>query len=61
MAPVQFKEADVSRALKGARKAGFAVGRVEIGKDGSITLVASSKDRTGEPVNEWDQVLKDVG
>jgi hypothetical protein len=54
-----FREADVSRALKGARKAGLKVARIEIDCDGKIAVIA------GAPVpgdgqkegNEWDEVL----
>jgi hypothetical protein len=37
-----FREADVSRALKGARKAGLAVARIEIDREGKIVLVAGA-------------------
>lgn len=54
-----FREADVSRALKGAKKAGLEVARVEIDRDGKIILVAGAKCQTDEvPGNEWDSVLK---
>jgi hypothetical protein len=38
-----FKERDVTRATKAVLAAGLEVGRVEIGKDGVITVVPSTK------------------
>jgi len=34
-----FKQSDVTKALKATVKAGFAVGRVEIDRDGKIVIV----------------------
>ena len=36
----QFYESDVQRAIKGAEKAGFAVGEVRVSPSGEITLTA---------------------
>jgi hypothetical protein len=57
-----FKQGDLAKALKAAVKAGIAVERLEIDKDGKIVIV------TGRPVdaanaaeaedNEWDGVLQ---
>jgi hypothetical protein len=59
-APSTFRQQDVTRAVKGMVAAGVDLARirVEIGKDGSITLTANaseerSKDGEG---NEWDTV-----
>jgi hypothetical protein len=38
-----FRQIDVTRALKGARKAGVDVARVEIDRDGKITVVAGKQ------------------
>jgi hypothetical protein len=35
-----FRQADVTKALKGAAAAGIDVGRVEIDRDGKIMIVA---------------------
>lgn len=37
---VRFKQADVSRAVRGAQRAGMSVGRVEIDADGKIVILA---------------------
>lgn len=34
-----FRQADISRAVKGATAAGLVVGRVEIDQDGKIVIV----------------------
>lgn len=55
-----FREADVSRALKGARKAGLNVARIEIHCDGKIAVIAGAPAPSmghGESQNEWDEVL----
>jgi hypothetical protein len=60
---VAFRQADVSRALKGASAAGLAIGRVEIDLNGKIVLVAATETALQPPGNhaggnEWDEVLK---
>ena len=50
-----FRQADVSRALKGAINAGFDVGRVEIDQTGRIVIlpkVAEEAKATGE-IQDW--------
>ena len=57
-----FKQRDVTKAIKGTVKAGIAVGRVEIDKDGKIVIVpartedAANREKPGK--NEWDWVLQ---
>ena len=57
-----FKQSDVTKALKATVKAGIAVGRVEIDKDGKIIIVtarpedAANGEKPGK--NEWDGVLQ---
>lgn len=57
-----FKQADVSRALKGAIVAGMKVERVEIDQDGKIVLrfdeARVGEARGGGARNEWDEVLR---
>ena len=57
-----FKQSDVTKALKATVKAGIAVERVEIDKDGKIVIVtarpedAANGEKPGK--NEWDGVLQ---
>ncbi len=56
-----FRQSDVTKALKATVKAGIAVQRVEIDKNGKIVVVtATSQDAGGEKPerNEWDAVLQ---
>ena len=57
-----FKQRDVTKALKATVKAGIAVERVEIDKDGKIIIVTAKAEDTvngGSPEkNEWDGVLQ---
>ena len=53
--PARFKETDVTRALRAARKAGADVDRVEIGRDGRIVLVLKNGDEASAEGNEWDE------
>ena len=51
--PVSFKQADVSRAVKGVKAAGVPIGRVEILPDGRI-IVCSDAPAAPEPVSAFD-------
>ena len=57
-----FKQRDVTKALKAAVKAGIAIERFEIDKNGKIVIVtAKAKDALNENYsekNEWDGALK---
>ena len=48
--PATFKETDLTRALRAARKAGADVERVEIGRDGRIVLVLKNGDEVSPRV-----------
>lgn len=55
--PLSFKQADVHRAVKGAKAAGMELGRVEIDPaSGRIVLVAVGKAE--EPRNDLDKWLE---
>ena len=50
-----FRQADISRAVKGATAAGLVIGRVEIDQDGKIVVVSGegrSKETT-TPLDAW--------
>jgi hypothetical protein len=55
-----FKQTDVTKAIKGAVKAGFRVQRAEVRQDGSIVLdfdpPAAAPASPDPNVNEWDTV-----
>ena len=57
-----FKQNDLTKAIKATVKAGIAVGRVEIDKNGRIVIVpampedAANGEKPGK--NEWDGVLQ---
>lgn len=50
---VQFKQSDVSRAVKGVKAAGVPIGRVEILPDGRI-VVCSDAPVAPEPESAFD-------
>jgi hypothetical protein len=54
--PCTFKQSDVTRALRGATKAGIEVDRCEIAKDGRIVIVARSATGGG-PFDDLDREL----
>lgn len=56
--PCTFKQLDVTRALRATQKAGIAIQRVEIGKDGKIVLVViEPADDTSTPSLAHEIVL----
>jgi hypothetical protein len=60
--PQTFKQRDVTKAFRASVKAGIAVKRVEIHKDGKIVIVtARAEDAVNgdnPEKNEWDGVLQ---
>lgn len=56
-----FKQADLSRALKGAEDGGKSVAAVDIRRDGTIRLFfgqpAHAPDLTSEGPDEWDRII----
>ena len=57
-----FKQRDVTKALKAAVKAGIAIERFEIDKNGKIVIVTAKAedavDGNHPEKNEWDGVLQ---
>ena len=53
-----FRQADLTKALKGAVAAGINVNRVEIDRAGKTVVVAGSAGQGVPPndANEWDNV-----
>lgn len=55
MAGARFRQADVTRALKGAMAAGWDVRAAEIGADGQIRLERADKSAENSSQNSYDQ------
>jgi hypothetical protein len=58
-APSTFRQRDVTRALKAVTAAGVGISRVEIDREGKITIIAANASQTpeqGGKANEWDSV-----
>jgi hypothetical protein len=53
-APAKFKQGDVTRAIKGARAAGFKVARFEIDPNGKIIIYTESRAANDDGPNDWD-------
>jgi hypothetical protein len=58
-----FTQGDVTKAIRGAEKAGYKPHRAEVRQDGSILLdfdpPAAAPPASPDPaVNEWDEVAK---
>jgi hypothetical protein len=58
-----YRTRDLTQAIVGVTRAGLGIGRVEIDRDGKITVHIANglpddqaKGNNGE-VNEWDEVL----
>jgi hypothetical protein len=56
--PCTFKEVDLIRALRAAKKAGVDVARAEVNRDGTIVLVlnGSGEKLLNTERNEWDEI-----
>lgn len=50
-----FKQADVTRAAKGAIKAGLPVARMEIDREGKIIIVFGEGSTDEREYNPWDE------
>ena len=56
--PSTFKEGDLTRALRAAKKAGANVARADVARDGKIVLVLKkdSEAPSASERNEWDEI-----
>lgn len=53
-----FRETDIKRAFQAAKLAGINVARVDIGRDGTISIIpARGAAQDDQPTNEWDKGL----
>jgi len=55
-APSTFRQADVTRALRAAQKAGVEISRVEISRDGKIVIVTAAHPAVQDdltPLDTW--------
>jgi hypothetical protein len=57
-APSIFRQQDLTKAIRGATKAGVNIARIEIAKDGRIVIITSADavQIGAEEENEWDRV-----
>jgi len=54
--PQNFRQRDVTKAVRAVAAAGMSVAKVEVDKAGKIIVVVGKPDKTKEPEqNEWDQ------
>ena len=53
---VTFLQGDVTRAVKGAKAAGFDVGAVQIRPDGTILILSPGvePEKTLDPLERWE-------
>lgn len=56
-AAARFMQSDVTRALKGAEKAGMRPSGIEIDPSGKIVLLFDGKRTIARPGNSWDDAL----
>jgi hypothetical protein len=56
--PSSFRQQDVTRAIRAVAAAGVGIARIEIDKDGKITIITVVAEQRGQgkEANEWDNV-----
>jgi hypothetical protein len=52
--PASFRQADVTRAMRGVSAAGMKVARVEIDPNGKIVVYTESKAANDDSPSDWD-------
>ena len=57
-APSIFRQRDLTKAIRGATKAGVNIARIEIARDGKIVIItpADPTQLGAKEENEWDRV-----
>jgi len=57
-APSIFRQQDVTKAIRGATKAGVNIARIEIARDGMIVIITATEAARigGGEENSWDRV-----
>lgn len=55
--PANFRQRDLTAAIKAMEAAGKKLGRIEVGKDGGFIIIPSheSAEPVGADANEWDE------
>lgn len=53
-APAKFRQADVTRAIRGALAAGRKVERIEIDANGKIVIYTESQAANDDGPSDWD-------
>ncbi len=59
--PALLRQSTITKAIKGALKAGAKVSRVDVRPDGSFTIFSQDDGALTEPSlpkNSWDEVLE---
>jgi len=56
-APSIFRQQDLTKAIRGATKAGVNIARIEIARDGKIVIITAAEPTQlrAEEENEWDR------
>lgn len=54
MTAVKFKQADVTRAINAAKKAGLEVESVQISPEGKIKVQVAVDEKAARPMGGWD-------
>jgi hypothetical protein len=55
----RFRQRDLKEAIKAARAAGLENFRVDVGRDGTISVVPMARGENAQEGTQWDKLLKD--
>jgi hypothetical protein len=55
--PSSWRQRELTRALKGAQKAGYLVNKAVIHRTGDIVLMFGATEHERDEPNPWDKVL----